>query len=63
MLTYAHVCSRMLRFTRADGRAFPLHVEKAPEPSNILWENLEVSRVMGFVLLLSSNLFTYADVR
>ena len=52
----------MLRFTRADGRSFPLHVEKAPEPSNILWENLEVSRVMGFVPLLSSNLFTYADV-
>eukprot|EP00802_Teleaulax_amphioxeia_P022143 Tamp_22560.p1 GENE.Tamp_22560~~Tamp_22560.p1 ORF type:complete len:146 (-),score=41.57 Tamp_22560:420-857(-) len=34
-----------LKFPGGDGKLYALRIAKAPEPSNILWENLEVDDV------------------
>jgi len=48
-----------LKFTSRTGKSYGMRVSRAPEPTNILWENLEVSRVQGFLRRNVSGLMTF----
>jgi len=47
------------KFTSRTGKTHGMRVSRAPEPTNILWENLEISRAQGFLRRNVSGLMTF----